>query len=280
MVKTFHLDCAMLREKAAAHEYLARTLQLPDYYGRNLDALYDCLTALGPCTLVLTGAEALRQEGGYGEKVLATIEDAARDNSALHLQYASAPMTVRFATEADAESLLAIYAPYIDTAVTFEYTCPTAEEFAGRIRDISAMYPYLVLEEDGHPVGYAYAHRARERTAYDWIVELSVYLDRAYTGRGLGKKLYGLLLDLLRLQGLKTAMGCVAAPNPASEALHAALGFQLVGTSQNAGYKAGKWHDVLWYEKALAPYDVPPAPVIPIGELGPDAVAELLARYF
>ena len=188
--------------------------------------------------------------------------------------------TVRFASEADARDLLAIYAPYIDTPVTFEYTCPTAEEFAGRIRDIRAMYPYLVLEQDGRPIGYAYAHRARERAAYDWCVELSVYLDRAHTGQGLGRRLYGLLIDLLALQGIKTVMGCVTAPNPASEALHAALGFRLAGTSPNAGYKCGQWHHVLWYEKALAPYDVPPPPVLPADRLDPAAVAELLARYF
>ena len=193
MVKTFYLDCSRLRDKNTAHGYLARTLALPGYYGRNLDALYDCLTDMGPCTLVLSGAVALRREHGYGEKVLDTIADAARDNAALGIRYES-PVTVRFATEADAEGLLAVYAPYIQTPVTFEYTCPTAAEFAERVREISAVYPYLALESDGRIIGYAYAHRARERTAYDWLAELSVYLDGDHTGRGLGKKLYGLLL--------------------------------------------------------------------------------------
>ncbi len=278
MVKTFYIDCSQLRDKAAAHEYLARTLALPDYYGRNLDALYDCLTALGPCTLVLSGAEKLRREHGYGEKILDTLLDAAGDNAALRIQYDDA--TVRFASESDADALLAVYAPYIETPVTFEYACPTAAEFAGRVRDISAVYPYLVLEMDGRIIGYAYAHRARERTAYDWLAELSVYLHPSYTGRGLGKRLYGLLLDLLTMQGIKTAMGCVAAPNPASEALHASLGFTLVGTSKCSGYKNGRWHDVLWYEKPLGPYDVPPAPVTPIGQLDGGAVREALGRYF
>ena len=278
MVKTFHIDCSQLRDKAAAHDYLARTLALPDYYGRNLDALYDCLTELGPCALVLSGAEALRREHGYGEKILDTLLDAAGDDPALHVQYDGA--TVRFATEADADALLAVYAPYIETPVTFEYTCPTAAEFAGRVRDISAAYPYLALESDGRIIGYAYAHRARERTAYDWLAELSVYLHPAHTGRGLGKRLYALLLDLLTMQGIKTAMGCVAAPNPASEALHASLGFTLVGTSKCSGYKNGRWHDVLWYEKPLGAYDVPPAPVTPIGQLDAGSVREALGRYF
>ena len=188
-------------------------------------------------------------------------------------------MNIRFATEADAAGILAVYAPYIQTPVTFEYDCPSPEEFAGRVRDISANWPYLVCEDAGRVIGYAYAHLARERAAYGWYAELSIYLDREHTGRGLGRKLYGLLLDLLRLQGVKTAMGCVTAPNPASEALHAAMGFRLAGTSCNAGYKNGRWHDVLWYEKALAPCDVPPAPVTPIGRLDPDAVAERMAFY-
>ena len=188
-------------------------------------------------------------------------------------------MNIRFATEADAAGILAVYAPYIDTSITFEYDRPSPAEFAGRIRDISAGWPYLVCEDAGHIAGYAYAHLARERAAYGWYTELSIYLDRTYTGQGLGTRLYSLLLDLLRLQGVKTAMGCVTAPNPASQALHTALGFRLAGTSRSAGYKNGQWHDVLWYEKPLAPYDTPPAPVIPIHELDRAAVEELLQKY-
>lgn len=188
--------------------------------------------------------------------------------------------SVRFASEADADRLLAIYAQYIDTAVTFEYALPTQAAFAGRIRDITERWPYLVCEQDGAAVGYAYAHLARERKAYGWYVELSIYLDRARTGLGLGKRLYALLLELLRLQGVKTAMGCVTSPNPASEALHAALGFDRTGVSRNAGYKNGAWHDVTWFEKPLSSYDVPPSPVVPVGELDPAAVQALMDKYF
>lgn len=187
-------------------------------------------------------------------------------------------MTVRFAAEQDAPALLAIYARYIPTSVTFETETPSIADFAGRIRDISAMYPYLVLLEEGRPIGYAYAHRARERAAYDWYVELSVYLDPDHTGRGLGPRLYGLLMDLLAMQGIRTAMGCVTLPNPASEAMHTAMGFRLAGVSRKAGYKDGAWHDVGWYEKPLAPYDIPPAPVIPIGALDRAAVAARLEK--
>lgn len=189
-------------------------------------------------------------------------------------------MDIRFAdAQRDAEALLAVYAPYIATSVTFETALPTAEEFAGRIRGIQAAYPYLVLTDGDVAAGYAYAHRARDRAAYDWFAELSVYLRQAYTGRGLGKKLYALLMDLLALQNVQTAMGCVTAPNAASEALHASLGFRRVGVSRRAGYKDGAWHDVIWFERALGPYHVPPAPLLPFPEVDPEAVAAVLARY-
>lgn len=188
-------------------------------------------------------------------------------------------MTIRFATEADAGALLEIYAQYIDTAVTFEYDKPTLEDFTARVREISRHWPHLVCEENGRILGYAYAHHARERAAYNWFVELSVYLDRSATRHGLGKKLYSLLLDILRLQGVKTAMGCVTMPNPASEALHTALGFRLAGRSPNAGYKNGAWHDVAWYELPLAGYDVPPVPVKPIGALDQEKLSALMEEY-
>ena len=189
-------------------------------------------------------------------------------------------MTVRFATEVDAARLLAVYGQYIDTSITFEYGLPTEAAFAARIRDITRHWPYLICEEDGQAAGYAYAHPAREREAYGWYVELSIYLDRSRTGRGLGRRLYGLLLDILRAQGVKTAMGCVTLPNPASEALHAALGFKRIGVSPRAGYKNGAWHDVIWFEKPLAPYDVPPSPTVPVRDLDPELAAGLMKKYF
>ena len=188
-------------------------------------------------------------------------------------------MTVRFAQESDAAALLAIYGQYLDTSITFETELPTQADFAGRIREISRIYPYIVCEEGDRIVGYAYAHRVRERAAYDWLAELSVYLDGAYTHRGLGKKLYTLLMELLRLQGVRTAMGCVTVPNPASEALHSALGFDLVGISRSAGYKDGAWHDVAWFEKPLAPYDVPPAPLVSIRDVDSAAVASVMGSW-
>ena len=188
-------------------------------------------------------------------------------------------MDIRFASEQDAAGLLAVYEQYIDTSITFETELPTAEAFAARIRDIRQVYPYLALEVGGRIAGYAYAHRIRERAAYDWCVELSVYLDRAYTGRGYGRKLYALLMELLALQNVKTAVGCVTVPNAASEALHASMGFARVGLSPCSGYKNGAWHDVAWFEKPLGDYDVPPAPLLPLSAVDPAAVSEVMSAY-
>ena len=106
-------------------------------------------------------------------------------------------MEIRFARETDSRQLLEIYRQYIDTTVTFEYVLPTEEEFAGRIREIGGEYPYLVCEEGGRAVGYAYAHKPFERAAYQWDAELSIYLDREYRGDGLGRRLYGMLMEIL-----------------------------------------------------------------------------------
>lgn len=187
-------------------------------------------------------------------------------------------MGLRFAAEADSAALLGIYGQYLDTPVTFEYVLPTEAEFTARIRDIGGTYPYLVWE-DGRILGYAYAHRLGERAAYQWSAELSIYLGRDSTGRGLGRRLYGALMELLRLQGVRTAYGCVTLPNGASEGLHAAMGFHLAGTWHSAGYKCGAWHDVAWFEKEIAPHGWEPAPLRPIGAIPPERAAEILRRY-
>ena len=184
---------------------------------------------------------------------------------------------IRFAAEEDAPALLAIYGQYIDTPITFECRLPSREEFGGRIRDISAFYPYLVCEEEGKIVGYAYAHRQAERAAYQWNAELSVYLDRSRTGQGLGRRLYTALMEMLRLQGIHTVYALVTVPNEKSEGLHGSMGFRHMGTQRSTGYKDGAWRDVAWFEKQIAPYDPDPAPLAPIGQVPLERLAEILA---
>ncbi len=183
---------------------------------------------------------------------------------------------LRFATPADTPALLAIYAQYIETPVTFEYTLPTEAEFRRRIENISADYPYLIWEEDGRVLGYAYAHRHMEREAYQWNAELSIYLDRGAHSRGLGTRLYTALIDILRLQGVRNVYGCITLPNDKSTGLHESMGFSRCCVYHSAGYKCGKWHDVCWYEKAIAPYDSPPAPFCSIRALSAGRLESLL----
>lgn len=108
---------------------------------------------------------------------------------------------------------------------------------------------------------------------------LSVYLDRSCTSRGLGRRLYGALIDILRLQGIRTVYGCVTVPNEKSEGLHQALGFRRLGTYRSTGYKCGAWRDVAWFEKPIAPYDQNPEPIRPVGDIPAEALAAILKRY-
>jgi len=176
-------------------------------------------------------------------------------------------MTIRPADPArDAAACAAIYAPSVDSApVSFELVPPDAAEFARRIEKYSATHRFLVAEEDGEVVGYAYACRWRERPAYDWSVEVSVYVDRVRHGQGIGRALYAELFDRLRAQGFRTAVAGVTLPNPASVALHESMGFESIGAFRRIGWKQGAWHDVGYWRLDLLPdaEDPPPAPSPP-----------------
>lgn len=186
---------------------------------------------------------------------------------------------IRFVSKADVPALLDIYRHYISTIVTFEYVLPGGEEFARRVDAVSQVYPYLVLEQDGRVLGYAYAHPIAERAAYGWGAELSIYLHPDAAGRGAGTRLYRVLMELLRLQGVRTVYGLVSSPNPASEGLHTAMGFRLMGVQRKAGYKNGRWIDLLWFEKAIAPYTPAPAPLVPVGRLPGEQVRAALDSF-
>ena len=188
-------------------------------------------------------------------------------------------MEIRIATEDDAAEALAVYSRYIGTPITFEYELPSVGEFARRIRSTLAEYPYLVYTEEERVRGYAYAHRLAEREAYRWGAELSVYLDSGVTSRGIGGVLYGALIGLLKLQGVRTVYGCVTTPNPRSERLHEKLGFRRIGTLRRAGFKCGAWHDVTWFEKEIAAYDEPPPELIPVSRIAPEQLRGILGEY-
>ena len=156
-------------------------------------------------------------------------------------------MPIRPVRLSDTPQLLKIYSAYIPTSVTFEEVLPTEDVFAARITDFTRRFPYLVWEEDGVVLAYAYAHPYGERAAYRWSAELSVYVAKEARGRGIGLRLYGALLDILRMQGVHTAYGCIALPNDPSVAFHKALGFECVAVFPRIGYKLGAWHDTAWY---------------------------------
>jgi len=188
-------------------------------------------------------------------------------------------MGLRLARLEDCAALLAIYEQYIQTPITFEYELPSREEFTQRITSISAEYPYLVWEEGEKILGYAYAHRLAERAAYQWSAELSIYVDRSAVGKGLGRKLYGALVELLKLQGVRTAYALVCTPNPASEGLHRSVGFRTLAVHPNTGYKNGAWRDLTWFEKAIGDYNQTPKPMISITQIPAENIMQILFSF-
>lgn len=185
-------------------------------------------------------------------------------------------LVIRLATEADAPALAAIYAPYVlETAITFEYEPPTAEEFAERMRATLAFFPYLVAELDGRPVGYAYASTFKGRPAYDWAVETSIYVAQGYSGRGIGRALHDALARALKVQGILNMYACIAVPCGAddetltrnSEQFHAHLGYRLVGEFERCGYKGGRWYSMVWMEKMLGEHRPDQPPVTPFPQV-------------
>ncbi|MDR2932561.1 MAG: GNAT family N-acetyltransferase [Oscillospiraceae bacterium] len=188
---------------------------------------------------------------------------------------------LRFATPDDAARIADIYAYYVlNTTASFEYTPPDAAETAERMAAVTATYPYLVFEREGVVVAYAYASRFREREAYKYGAQLSIYIDEAYHGNGIGRALYGALLDLLAAQGIYNVYAGITLPNEKSVGLHRAMGFKEVGVYHSTGYKFGRWLDVMHMEKALNAYQDVPEPVLSIHALNEANKEAILARYY
>lgn len=190
---------------------------------------------------------------------------------------------IRIATEQDAQALLDIYSYYVDqTAITFEYEAPSLEEFTDRILKTLAKYPYLVAEEDGKILGYAYAGAFNPRAAYDWAVEVTIYLDKSAQGKGLGKALYTALENALKLQNIINLNACIAYPEVEDQYLsqnsvqyHQHLGYSLVGQFHKCGYKFNTWYDMVWMEKHLNQHPENPQPT----RTFPDIRQELAEKY-
>ena len=191
---------------------------------------------------------------------------------------------VRAATPQDAEQLLEIYTPFVISEdcsisnVSFELTAPSLAEFRQRIVDISSKYPYLVGEKDGQILGYVYCHPYRERLAYQWSVEVTIYLAPAGQGKGLGRVLYEAMESILRLQGITMLYSCITLGNEHSIKMHEALGYRLIGTFSKSGYKNGQWLDTVWLEKQLQACPAQPANMKSWRVLAPETVATALAE--
>ena len=159
---------------------------------------------------------------------------------------------IRVAVEADVPAILEIYAPYVqNTTITFEYEVPTMEEFLLRFQTVTRDFPWLVWEERGEILGYAYACRPFERTAYSWCAEPSIYLKSTAQGQGMGRKLYRALEELLKRLGYRVLLALITGENTGSLAFHEKLGYGFAGELKDCGYKFGRWLSVFWMEKQL-----------------------------
>lgn len=175
---------------------------------------------------------------------------------------------IRLAHVRDAASIAAIYAPIVATSATsFEIEPPTPELMAERIAHTLPAYPWLVSEDAGAVVGYAYASQHRARAAYQWSVDVSVYIHEDWRGQGIGRALYSALFALLRAQGFANAYAGITLPNPGSVTLHEAMGMTPIGVYRHVGYKLGAWHNVGWWAGTLQSLPEPPALPRPLTQL-------------
>lgn len=175
----------------------------------------------------------------------------------------------------DAPLLVEIYRYYVEkTAITYEYDVPSVTEFEDRIKSITGKYPYLVVEKDGEIIGYAYTSAFHVRKAYEWSAEMSIYLSDKAKGLGLGRKLYEILEDISKKQGITNLYACIGAPEVEDEYLtnnsihfHEHMGYKLIGRFTKCGYKFGRWYDMVWMEKIIAEHqdevkDIIPYPIL------------------
>ena len=178
-------------------------------------------------------------------------------------------LTVRLADpERDAEAIASIYRPAVEeTAASFEEVAPDAAEMARRVRQTLTRTPWLVAEDHGRVIGYAYASPHHERASYRWSVDVSAYVDPDWHRRGVGRTLYGVLLPMLLSHRFVNVYAGIVLPNPASVALHESIGMRRIGVYERVGYKLGAWLDVAWFGMRIADPALPPEEPIPLPEL-------------
>ncbi len=165
---------------------------------------------------------------------------------------------IRMATVADVPAMLEIYGPYIlNSTYTFEYTVPSVEEFTERFLTCIRQFPWLVWEEDGTVLGYAYGSAPFERAAYSWCGEVSIYLSPKIQGKGVGRKLYAVLEDILWKQGYRVIYSLITTENTGSLSFHERLGYKKSMVLERCGIKFGRWLGIVWMEKRLDIVEMP-----------------------
>lgn len=175
---------------------------------------------------------------------------------------------IRFAKEADIPAILDIYGPYVsNTAISFEYSVPTLEEFMERFRSTTAQFPWLVWEEDGVVLGYAYGSLPFGRAAYRWCAAGSIYLAPSAQRKGIGRKLYEALEQLLKAQGYRKLYALITSDNPGSLRFHEAMGYRFLAQFSDSGIKFQKLYSVIWMEKTLNDGEIPNNFPSPINEI-------------
>ena len=183
---------------------------------------------------------------------------------------------VRVANLEDAAALLKIYTPYVqNTAITFDYEVPTLEEFTEKIERILKKYPVLVAESENGIVGYAYADVFKNKAAYDWAVEMTIYVDADCKKMGIGSLLYEELERLLKAQNIVNLNVCIAYPEEEDEYLtkdsvrfHEKLGYRMVGEFHQCGYKFNRWYNMIWMEKHIGLHTIPQPEMVFFEKLG------------
>ncbi len=184
-------------------------------------------------------------------------------------------VTIRPVQFSDAPSLVEIYRYYVEkTAITYEYEVPSVTEFENRIKAITGKYPYLVVEKDGELIGYAYTSAFHVRKAYEWSAEMSIYLSDKAKGLGLGRKLYEILEDISKKQGITNLYACIGAPEVEDEYLtnnsihfHEHMGYKLIGRFTKCGYKFHRWYDMVWMEKIIKDHEQDAKDIVPFPAL-------------
>jgi L-amino acid N-acyltransferase YncA len=180
----------------------------------------------------------------------------------------------------DAEAVLQIYRPYIEeTAITFEYTVPTLEEWKARIEHYRKDYPWILAIWNHKIIGYAYASKHRDRIAYSWDAEVSVYIEDGFQKKGIAKILYEKLFQILKLQGIINVYAIITSPNPKSEKFHEAYGFYDVGRFHKSGFKLEQWFDTRWMQLHLDNHNIPPQKIIHFAKIKDSEEVQKILKF-